>query len=244
IKACISGSAPLPVEIMKNFEELTGANVVEGYGLTETSPITHCNPIALDGMKKPGTIGLPLPDTMAKIFDPDDKEKELPLGEEGELGIKGPQVMKGYWKRQEATEKVMNSQGFFLTGDIAVIDEDGYFTITDRKKDMINASGMKIYPRELEEVLFEHPAVAEAAVVGVPHKIRGETAKAFVVLKDGETASDRELIEFCKSRLAKYKVPRYIEFLHELPKTAVGKTMRRALRDIEYEKARKKGIIK
>ena len=178
------------------------------------------------------------------LFDRDDKEKELPLGEEGELGIKGPQVMKGYWKRQEATEKVMNSQGFFLTGDIAVIDEDGYFTITDRKKDMINASGMKIYPRELEEVLFEHPAVAEAAVVGVPHKIRGETAKAFVVLKDGETASDRELIEFCKSRLAKYKVPRYIEFLHELPKTAVGKTMRRALRDIEYEKARKKGIIK
>ena len=239
IRACISGSAPLPIEIMKNFEELTGANVVEGFGLTETSPVTHVNPIAPGALVKPGSIGLPFPDTDVKIFDPTDKEKELAFGEEGELAIKGPQVMKGYWKRPEETAEVTNSQGYFMTGDIAVIDEQGYFTITDRKKDMINAGGMKIYPREVEDILYEHPAVLEAAVVGVPDTYRGETAKAFVVFKDGETASKDELSEFCKSRMAKFKVPKYYEFKDELPKSAVGKILRRVLRDKEDKKANK-----
>lgn len=239
IRACISGSAPLPIEIMKNFEELTGANVVEGFGLTETSPVTHVNPIAPGALVKPGSIGLPFPDTDVKMFDPADMEKELPYGEEGELGIKGPQVMKGYWKRPEETAEVTNSQGYFMTGDIAVADEQGYFTITDRKKDMINSGGMKIYPREVEDILYEHPAVLEAAVVGVPDSYRGETAKAFVVFKDGETASKEELAEFCKSRMAKYKVPKYYEFKDELPKSAVGKILRRVLRDKENKKGKK-----
>ncbi|MCH8907293.1 MAG: AMP-binding protein, partial [Candidatus Heimdallarchaeota archaeon] len=240
LRACISGSAPLPVEIMKNFEELTGARVVEGYGLTETSPITHVNPISPDSKIKPGSIGLPFPDTEVKIFDPEDKENELPLGDEGELGIKGPQVMKGYWNKPEETKEVMNSQGFFLTGDIAIMDDEGYFMITDRKKDMINASGLKVYPREVEDILFEHPAVAEAAVVGIPDSYRGETVKAFIVFKDGESAGVKELQEFCRSRMAKYKVPRHFDFLDELPKSAVGKTLRRVLRDNELEKAKKK----
>ncbi|MCE7736205.1 MAG: long-chain fatty acid--CoA ligase [Candidatus Heimdallarchaeota archaeon] len=240
IRACVSGSAPLPVEIMKNFEELTGASVVEGYGLTETSPVTHVNPIAPDGEVKPGSIGMPFPDTEIRIFDPEDYNKELPFGEEGELGIRGPQVMKGYWKKPEATSEVINSDGFFVTGDIAVIDGDGYFTITDRKKDMINAAGLKIYPREVEDILYEHPAVEEAAVCGVPDKYRGEVAKAFIVLKNGETASTDELSEFCKTRMAKYKVPKYYDFIDELPKSAVGKILRRVLRDGEYEKANKK----
>jgi long-chain acyl-CoA synthetase len=243
IRACVSGSAPLPIEIMKNFEELTGASVVEGYGLTETSPVTHVNPIAPRGIVKPGSIGMPFPDTEIRIYDPEDYTKELGYGEEGELAIRGPQVMKGYWKREEATKKVINSDGFFITGDIAIIDEDGYFTITDRKKDMINASGLKIYPREVEDVLYEHPAVAETAVVGIPDKYRGETAKAFIVLKDGETASSEELSEFCKSRMAKYKVPRFYDFLDELPKSAVGKILRRVLRDEEYKIANKKKKI-
>lgn len=239
LRACISGSAPLPVEIMKNFEELTGARVVEGYGLTETSPVTHVNPIAPDGIVKPGTIGLPFPDTDIRLFDPTDKEIELGLNEEGEIGVKGPQVMKGYWQKEGETTHVFNSQGYFLTGDIGIMDQDGYFSITDRKKDMINASGLKIFPREVEDVLFEHPAVAEAAVVGVPDSYRGETAKAFIVLKDGETASARELQEFCKTRMAKYKVPKYVDFLDELPKSAVGKVLRRELRDQEQIKSKK-----
>lgn len=236
IRACISGSAPLPIEIMKNFEELTGAHVVEGYGLTETSPITHVNPIDPEALVKPGTIGLPFPDTDIRIFDPSDKERELPYGEEGEIGVRGPQVMKGYWKRDEATKEVMNSQGFFLTGDIAVVDDDGYFTITDRKKDMINAGGMKVYPREVEDVLYEHPAVMEVAVVGVPDSYRGETPKAFIVFHSGERASADELAEFCRTRMAKYKVPKHFEFVDELPKSAVGKILRRVLRDKEWKK--------
>ncbi len=243
IRACISGSAPLPIEIMKNFEELTGANVVEGFGLTETSPVTHVNPVAPGALVKPGSIGLPFPDTEIRIFDPTDKEKELAYGEEGELAVKGPQVMKGYWRQPEETADAMNSQGYFLTGDIAVADEDGYFTITDRKKDMINAGGLKIYPREVEDILYEHPAVMEAAVVGVPDSYKGETAKAFIVFKDGETASKEELAEFCKTRMAKYKVPNYYEFTDELPKSAVGKILRRVLRDKEYQKSKKKGKI-
>ena len=157
--------------------------------------------------------------------------------------MKGPQCMKGYWRQPEETADVMNSQGYFLTGDIAVVDKDGYFTITDRKKDMINSGGLKIYPREVEDILYEHPAVMEAAVVGVPDTYKGETAKAFVVFKDGETASKEELAEFCKTRMARYKVPKYYEFKDELPKSAVGKILRRVLRDQEYKKFKEKGKI-
>jgi long-chain acyl-CoA synthetase len=222
IRACISGAAPLPEEVMWNFEELTGANVVEGYGLTETSPVTHVNPL-VGGGKRPGSIGLPAPDTDVKILDPSEggKDVELPLGEEGELGIKGPQVMKGYWKKPEETKAVFNSKGYFLTGDIGKIDEDGYFFITGRKKDMIDVSGLKVYPREVEEIILEHPAVKEVAIVGVPHKIRGETVKAFIVLRDDETASSEEIID-------------------ELPKSAIGKILHRELREQERQKASKK----
>ncbi|MFX1285855.1 MAG: long-chain fatty acid--CoA ligase [Promethearchaeota archaeon] len=244
IRACLSGAAPLPEQVMYNFEELTGANVVEGYGLTETSPVTHVNPL-VPGLKRPGSVGLPIADTAVKIFDPAEggKDTELPQGEEGEIGIKGPQVMKGYWNKPEETTNVFNSDGYFLTGDIGYIDEDGFFFITGRKKDMIDVSGLKVYPREVEEEIIEHPAVQEVAVVGVPHPIRGETVKAFVVLQDDETASEEELIEFCKGRIARYKIPRHVAFVDELPKSAIGKVLHRELRDIEWKKAgRKKSI--
>jgi long-chain acyl-CoA synthetase len=243
IRACISGAAPLPVEIAYNFEELTGANVVEGYGLTETSPVTHVNPLVGEKGKIPGSIGLPMPDTEVKIYDPNDGNKELPLGEEGEIGVKGPQVMKGYWQKPEETSAVFNEKGYFLTGDIGKIDNYGYFWITDRKKNMINVSALKVYPRDVEEILFEHPAVAEVAVVGVPHEFRGETVKAFVVLKDDETASSGEIIDFCKGRMARYKVPRIIQFIDELPRSAIGKVLHRELREGEWTKAGKKKTI-
>ncbi|NYE57855.1 long-chain-fatty-acid--CoA ligase [Carboxydothermus ferrireducens] len=230
IKECISGSAPLPVEVALKFEELTGGHLVEGYGLSEASPVTHCNP--LGGKRKVGSIGLPFPDTEAKIVDPENYERELPIGEIGELAVKGPQVMKGYWNMPEETARVLKD-GWLYTGDIARMDEDGYFYIVDRKKDMIIASGYNIYPREVEEVLFEHPKIKEAVVVGVPDEYRGETVKAFVVLKDGETATAEEIIAFCKERLAAYKVPKKVEFREELPKTAVGKILRRQLREEE-----------
>ncbi|MHA2271633.1 MAG: AMP-binding protein, partial [Candidatus Hodarchaeales archaeon] len=242
IRACLSGAAPLPEAVMWNFEELTGANVVEGYGLTETSPVTHVNPFTPGG-KRPGSIGFPIADTDAKIFDPTDGEKELPQGEEGEIGLKGPQVMKGYWKKPEETKNVFNSMGFFLTGDIGLIDEDGYFFITGRKKDMIDVSGLKVYPREVEELIIEHPAVQEVAVVGAPHMIRGETVMAFIVLHDDETASEEEIIEFCKGEIARYKIPRAVKFIDELPKSAIGKVLHRELRDMVWKKAgRKKSI--
>lgn len=242
IRACLSGAAPLPEAVMWNFEELTGANVVEGYGLTETSPVTHVNPFTKGG-KRPGSIGFPIADTDAKIFDPTDGEKELPQGEEGEIGLKGPQVMKGYWKKPEETANVFNSMGFFLTGDIGIIDEDGYFFITGRKKDMIDVSGLKVYPREVEELIIEHPAVQEVAIVGAPHMIRGETVMAFIVLHDDETASEEEIIEFCKGEIARYKIPRAVKFIDELPKSAIGKVLHRELRDMVWKKAgRKKSI--
>jgi long-chain acyl-CoA synthetase len=233
IKECISGSAPLPVEVALKFEELTGGHLVEGYGLSEASPVTHCNP--LGGKRKVGSIGLPFPDTEAKIVDPENYERELPIGEIGELAVKGPQVMKGYWNMPEETARVLKD-GWLYTGDIARMDEDGYFYIVDRKKDMIIASGYNIYPREVEEVLFEHPKIKEAVVVGVPDEYRGETVKAFVVLKEGETATAEEIIAFCKERLAAYKVPKKVEFREELPKTAVGKILRRQLREEELRK--------
>jgi long-chain acyl-CoA synthetase len=227
IQACLSGSAPLPIEVQDRFEELTGGLLVEGYGLTEASPVTHAN-LIWDRVKS-GTIGLPWPDTDARIVHPETGEV-LPIGEAGELQVKGPQVMKGYWKRPDETAKVLKD-GWLSTGDIARMDEDGYFYILDRKKDIIIASGYNIYPREVEEVLFEHPAVQEAAVVGVPDPYRGETVKAFIVPQKGQTVTKEELDRFCRERLASYKVPRLYEFRDELPKTTVGKVLRRVLQE-------------
>lgn len=237
IKYCISGSAPLPVEVANKFEELTGGYLVEGYGLTEASPVTHCNP--LRGRRKVGSIGLPYPDTICKIVDLETGERELPPGEIGELCVKGPQVMKGYWNMPEETAKVLRD-GWLYTGDIARMDEEGYFYIVDRKKDMIIAGGFNIYPREVEEVLFEHPKVLEAVVVGIPDPYRGETVKAYVVLKQGQTATEEELIAYCRTKLAAYKVPRQIEFRESLPKSSVGKTLRRLLREEEMAKQKQK----
>jgi len=237
IKGCISGSAPLPLEVAEKFEELTGGLLVEGYGLSETSPVTHCNPLV--GQRKVGSIGIPLPDTDSKIVDLETGERELPPGETGELCIKGPQVMKGYWNMPEETAKTLRN-GWVYTGDIAKMDEDGYFYIVDRKKDMIIAGGYNIYPREIEEVLFEHPKVMEAVVAGVPDPYRGETVKAFIVLKEGQHATEEEIIEYCKAHLARYKVPRLVEFRSELPKTIVGKVLRRILREEEIQKQKAK----
>jgi len=232
IKECISGSAPLPVEVKKRFEELTGGRLVEGYGLSEASPVTHSNP--LDGRDIPGSIGFPLPDTDAKIVDLDTDE-ELGVGEVGELVIRGPQVMKGYWNRPEETAQTLKD-GWLHTGDIAKMDEQGYFYIVDREKDVIIASGYNVYPREVEEVLYQHPKVAEAAVVGIPDPYRGETVKAFIVPHAGEELDEEELVAFCRKHLAAYKVPRLIEFRESLPKTAVGKVLKRELRAEELHK--------
>ncbi|WNC16567.1 long-chain fatty acid--CoA ligase [Brevibacillus brevis] len=227
IEVCVSGSAPLPAEVQHKFEELTGGKLVEGYGLTEASPVTHSNPIW--GKRVAGSIGLPWPDTDCRIVDSSTGEA-LPPGEVGELAVKGPQVMKGYWNRPEETAAVLQD-GWLLTGDVGYMDEDGYFYIVDRKKDMIIAGGYNIYPREVEEVLFEHPAVQEAAVIGVPDPYRGETVKAFVVFKQGKQASEDELEKHCRNRLAAYKIPRQYEFRSELPKTMVGKVLRRQLQE-------------
>ncbi len=233
IGACLSGSAALPVEVQKKFEEITGGRLVEGYGLSEASPVTHCNPIY--GLRKPGCIGLPFPDTVSRIMDIEEGTKELPAGEAGELVIKGPQVMKGYWNRPDETAKTLRD-GWLYTGDIAKMDEDGYTYIVDRKKEMIIAGGYNIYPREIEEVLFEHPKILEAAAIGVPDEYRGETVKIFVVLKPGQEATAEELIDYCRTKLAKYKVPKFVEFRSELPKTIVGKVLRRVLAEEERKK--------
>ncbi|GBC97966.1 Long-chain-fatty-acid--CoA ligase [bacterium HR17] len=228
VKVCVSGGAPLPLEVHERFVKATGAKLVEGYGLSEASPVTHCNPI-WDGENRIGTIGLPLPDTDCKIVDVETGERTLPPNEAGELVIKGPQVMKGYWNRPDETAQTLRD-GWLYTGDIATMDPEGYFRIVDRKKDLVIVGGFNVYPREVEEVLYQHPKVLEAAVVGVTHPVRGETVKAFVVLKEGVTATEAELIAFCRDHLASYKVPREIEFVKELPKSAVGKVLRRELR--------------
>ncbi|HVB11830.1 MAG TPA: long-chain fatty acid--CoA ligase, partial [Nitrososphaerales archaeon] len=231
VRKCVSGAAPLPVEVQKKFNEITGGNLVEGYGLTEASPVTHCNPIGDGAVVKAGSIGVPLPDTDAKIVDTETGLRDMPVGEEGELAIKGPQVMKGYWNRRDETATVFKN-GWLLTGDIAKMDGDGYFYIVDRKKDLIDASGFKVWPREVEEVLFTHPDIKEAAVVGVKDQYRGETVKAFIVLKDKNKNPGAEAIQFyCKSLIAPYKVPKIFEFRDELPKTLVGKVLRRKLRE-------------
>jgi len=238
IRACISGSAPLLRETQTRFEELTGASLREGYGLSEAPTATHCNPMF--GENREGSIGLPLPDVDAAIVDLDTGTKFLDIGEEGELILRGPQVFKGYWQMPTETENVLrkmpDGKVWLFTGDIAKMDEDGYFYIVDRKKDMIICGGYNVYPREVEEVLKQHPKVMEVAVAGIPDPYRGETVKAWIVLKPGETATEEEIIEWSKQRLAKYKYPRYVEFRDELPKTFVGKTLRRML--VAEERAR------
>ncbi len=228
IKACLSGAAPLPMEVAERFERFSGGRLVEGYGLSESSPVATANP--LYGKRKAGTIGLPLPDTLARVADTADPSRTLAVGGAGELAIRGPQVMLGYWNRPDESAQVLRD-GWLLTGDIAVMDEEGYFSIVDRKKDLIIAGGYNIYPREVEEVLYEHPKVQEVCVAGVPDPYRGETVKAYVVLRQGEQATGEELRDFAKEKLAAYKVPRVVEFRDELPKTMVGKVLRRALID-------------
>ncbi|MDY0040569.1 MAG: long-chain fatty acid--CoA ligase [Desulforhabdus sp.] len=227
IRFCITGSAPMPVEVLRRFEELTGSIIIEGYGLTEASPVTHCNP--LKGTRKVGSIGIPLPDTDCKIVDLDLGVEEQPLNTEGELLIRGPQVMQGYWKMPKESATTLRD-GWLYTGDIATMDEQGYTYIVDRKKDMIIAGGFNIYPREIDEVLYEHPQILDAVTVGVPDAYRGETVKVFIVPKPGEKLTEQEIIQFCKSRLAAYKVPKMVEFRESLPKTTVGKILRKELR--------------
>lgn len=229
INVCISGSAALPLEVQEKFEALTGGRLIEGYGLSEASPVTHANPIW--GKRKIGTIGVPFPDTEAAVIDPETGAR-LPVGELGELIVRGPQVMKGYWNKQAETDQVLRD-GWLYTGDLATMDEDGYFTIMDRIKDVIIAGGFNIYPREVEEVLFEHPAVREAAVIGVKDEYRGESVKAFIVFKEGWQVSRSQLDRWCRERLAAYKVPHHYSFRETLPKTIIGKVLRRKLQEEE-----------
>ncbi len=226
IQACISGAAGLPVDVQKRFQEITGARLVEGYGLSEASPVTHANPIY--GENRIGTIGLPFPDTDCKLMDIETGDTEVPVGQAGELCIRGPQVMKGYWNKPEETARTLRA-GWLHTGDIAKMSADGYFQIVDRKKDMIIVGGFNVYPREVEEVLYEHPKILEATVAGVADPKSGERVKAYVVLKPGQTATAEEIMDFCKERLTGYKQPKVIEFRDSLPKTMVGKILRRQL---------------
>ncbi|WLD95437.1 AMP-binding protein [Alkalihalobacillus sp. AL-G] len=232
VGSCISGSAALPVEVQENFETITGGNLVEGYGLTEASPVTHAN--FLYGNRVKGSIGVPWPNTEAAILSAE-TGKIAETNEIGELMVRGPQVMKGYWNQPEETAATFH-EGWLLTGDMGYMDEKGYFYIVDRKKDLIIAGGFNIYPREVEEILFEHPKVMEATVIGVPDPYRGETVKAFVVLKDGAICEEEELDAHCRKHLASFKVPRIYEFRKELPKTMVGKVLRRVLVEEEKKK--------
>jgi long-chain acyl-CoA synthetase len=242
IRACFSGAAPLPVAVAEKFEGITGGRLVEGYGLTETSPVTHINPIY--GKRKFGSIGLPIPDTDCKIVDLDDPEKEVPPGQEGELCIAGPQVMKGYWNRPEETAEMIRVHGdgtrWLHTGDIAKVDEEGYFSIVDRKKDMIIVSGFNVYPTDVEQVLYRHPKVEQVCVVGVPDTRTGESVKAFVVLKEGVSSSEDEILTWARDPehgLTGYRAPKHVEFRQDLPTTMVGKVLRRVLLDEEKQRA-------
>jgi long-chain acyl-CoA synthetase len=229
LRACRTNAAPLPPSVKTAFDELVGRPVlVEGYGLTETSPLTHANPIA---RAKAGSIGMPLPDTDARVVDLE-SGAETPAGQPGELLIRGPQVMRGYWRRDDATAQAIRD-GWLRTGDVAVMDDEGYFAIVDRKKDVINTAGFKVWPREVEETLYQHPAVKLAAVVGVPDAYRGEAVKAYVVLKDDHRGrvDPSAVIDFCRERLTAYKAPRLVEFRDELPMSGAGKMLRRMLRD-------------
>jgi long-chain acyl-CoA synthetase len=233
LRLCVSGAMRLPVEVQEQFERVTGARLVEGYGLTETSPSTHCNPVS--GLRKPGSIGVPLPGTSAKIVDQDDARRELPVGEAGELAVAGPQVCLGYWGRAQEPG-LFGDDGYLLTGDVAVMDQDGFFTVVDRKKDLIISGGFNVFPSEVEEVLHRLPGVAEAVVVGVPDRFRGETVKAYVVPEQGAALTADDVVAHCSAALTAYKLPRLVEFREDLPRTDVGKVLRRAL--VEQERAR------
>src|SRR5918992_3007539 len=242
IRSCFSGAAPLPVAVAEKFESITGGRLVEGYGLTETSPITHINPIY--GKRKFGSIGLPIPDTDCKIVDLDDPEKELGPGEEGELCIAGPQVMKGYWNRPDETADMIrvHKDGirWLHSGDIAKMDEEGYFAIVDRKKEMILVSGFNVYPTDVEQVLYRHSKVKQVCVVGIPDAKTGEAVKAFVVVKEGQSASEDEILQWARDPehgLTGYRAPKHVEFRDELPTTMVGKVLRRVLLEEEKQKA-------
>lgn len=226
IRVCVSGSAPLLLETKQRFEEITGGKLVEGFGLTEAHVVTHCNPIYAEN--RTGSIGLPLPNVECCIVDPEEGTTQLPIGEIGELVVKGPSIMQGYWQMPTETANALRD-GWLYTGDIARMDEDGYFYIEDRKKDMIIAGGYNVYPREVEEILATHPAVLEVAVAGVPDPKRGETVKAWIIKKSGDPTTEKEIIDWSKDHLAKYKYPRLIEFRDELPHTIVGKVLKREL---------------
>ncbi len=243
IRYCLSGAAPLPLAVAEKFEKITGSRVVEGYGLTETSPITHANP--LEGKRKEGSIGLPVPDADCKLVDLDDPTKEVEPGHEGELAIAGPQVMLGYWNRPEETAAMIresaDGERWLYTGDIAKMDDEGYFSIVDRKKDMILVSGFNVYPTDVEQVLYRHEKIEKVCVVGVPDQTTGEAVKAFVVLRQGQQATAAEIIAWSRETLTGYRVPKQIEFRDALPETLVGKVLRRVLLDEEKQKAASSG---
>ncbi|MCS1350722.1 long-chain fatty acid--CoA ligase [Mechercharimyces sp. CAU 1602] len=226
---CTSGSAPLPLEVLERFNQLSKADIAEGYGLSEASPVTHRNPVI--GLQKAGSIGFPIASTDAKIVDATTGERELPQGEVGELIIQGPQVMKGYWNQPEETAKALRN-GWLYTGDLAKMDEDGYFYIVGRKKELIIASGYNVYPIEVEDVLYRHPAIFEAAVIGIPDSYRGETVHAVIVLKEDASLSEEPCISYCREHLATYKVPTSVTFLTEMPKSDVGKILKRKLKEL------------
>jgi long-chain acyl-CoA synthetase len=232
IELLLSGSAPLPVEVMKRFEEISGALIFEGYGLSETSNVLTGSPLE---PYKPGSVGIPWPDVDIRIVDLETGTKEMPPGEPGEIVAKGPQIMSGYWNNPEETAKVFKG-GWLYTGDIGTMDKDGFLYILDRKKDMLLCSGFNVYPREIDEVLYTNPKIAEACVIGVPDTKRGETVKAYVALKPGERLTSQEITDYCRERLAPYKVPKVVEFIDQLPRTPVGKPDRKALRAIDEAK--------
>jgi long-chain acyl-CoA synthetase len=237
LRGCGCAAAPLAPELAKNFERITGATIFEAYGLSETSPCTHLNPTNKK-QRKFGSVGFPISDTYVKIVDLETGTKELPIGEDGEIALSGPQVMKGYWNKPDATAEVfeeIDGRKFFLTGDIGHLDEEGYTVITDRKKDMIIVGGLKAYPREIEDILYGHPKVKLAAVIGLPREDdpKNEYVAAYLVLKDGETATEAEIIEWCKDRMAGYKRPRKVKFREELPLSTIGKVLRRVIKEEE-----------
>lgn len=233
IKICVSGGGPLHADVQEKFESLTGGKVVEGYGLTEASPVTHCNPI--HGIRKKGTIGIPFPLTDARIVDLEMGKNEIPIGQAGELTVKGPQVMKGYWQWPGETERTIRN-GWLFTGDIVKMDKDGFFYFVDRKKDLIKTAGENVYPGEVEEILFSHSKVEDAVVVGLPDEYSVEIIKAYIILKEGTTATEEEILNHCRKHLARFKVPKLIEFRQELPKNIVGKILRRYLVEEELKK--------
>ena len=230
LRDCFSGSAPISDSVLEEFEAMTGARIIEGFGMSETSPVATANPT--QGLRKIGSVGIALPDTDIRIVDMEHGQTDVPVGEEGELIVQGPQVMQGYWNRPDESASALRD-GYMYTGDLATMDEDGFVRIVGRKKDMINCSGMKVYPDEVDGVLMSHPAILEAATIGVPDEKRGESVKSYIVLQEGAKLTEEQILQFCRENLARYKVPQHIRFLKELPKSSVLKTLRRELRLME-----------